>query len=77
MNLDHDMCYEAVEQRDANYDGKFFTCVKTTGVFCMPSCYAKTPFSKNVVFVESVEEAEAAGFRACKKCKPGMLVNTA
>jgi AraC family transcriptional regulator of adaptative response / DNA-3-methyladenine glycosylase II len=77
MNLNHNACYEAVEKRDANFDGKFFTCVKTTGIFCKPSCYARTPYSKNVVFVETIDEAITGGFRACKKCQPQELtVNT-
>lgn len=73
MNLDHAKCYEAVERRDSSYDGRFYTCVKTTGVYCKPSCHAKTPLSKNVEFVANIEEAKAAGFRACKKCKPREL----
>jgi AraC family transcriptional regulator, regulatory protein of adaptative response / methylated-DNA-[protein]-cysteine methyltransferase len=57
--------------RDASANGQFFYSVKTTGVYCRPSCGARTPLPKNVAFHESIARAEAAGFRACKRCKPG------
>ena len=55
--------------RDASYDGKFFVCVKTTKIYCLPSCKAKSPFQKNVIFLATREEAVAAGFRGCKRCE--------
>jgi AraC family transcriptional regulator, regulatory protein of adaptative response / methylated-DNA-[protein]-cysteine methyltransferase len=56
--------------RDASAEGQFFYSVKTTGVYCRPSCGARTPLPKNVAFHDSIAHAEAAGFRACKRCKP-------
>jgi AraC family transcriptional regulator of adaptative response/methylated-DNA-[protein]-cysteine methyltransferase len=56
--------------RDAASDGKFFYSVKTTKVFCRPSCAARTPRPENVVFHLSAEAAEKRGFRPCKRCRP-------
>jgi len=60
----------AFARRDASYDGVFFTGVKTTGVFCRPSCPARRPLARNVEYFPSVREALFAGFRACKRCRP-------
>jgi len=68
--LDHETCRRAVRERDAGFDGKFFYAVKTTGVYCRPSCGARQPKSENVLFFTTRVSAEAAGFRACKRCKP-------
>jgi AraC family transcriptional regulator of adaptative response/methylated-DNA-[protein]-cysteine methyltransferase len=54
---------------DANYDGKFYVCVKSTGIYCIPSCKAKTPMLKNVLFLRTKKEAVAKGFRGCKRCR--------
>lgn len=62
--------YEAAMARDASYEGVFFTCVKTTGIFCRPTCRAKRPRRENVEFTPSVQAALAAGYRPCKLCKP-------
>lgn len=62
--------YRAVERRDTGYDGIFFTAVKTTGIFCRPSCTAKLPDIKNVEFYATVAEALSYGFRPCKRCRP-------
>lgn len=62
--------WQAVLTRDARFDGNFFYSVKTTGVYCRPSCGAKQPNRSNVEFHASREAAESAGFRACKRCKP-------
>lgn len=59
----------AVERRDADADGRFFTGVMTTGVYCKPSCPGR-PKRQNVRFFESAAAARAAGLRACKRCKP-------
>lgn len=56
--------------RDASADGQFFYSVKTTGVYCRPSCGARTPKPENVRFHRTIAEAEQAGFRPCKRCKP-------
>ena len=62
----------AVAVRDARADGVFYTAVKTTGVYCKPSC-AGRPLRKNVEFFMTRAEAKAAGYRACKRCKPDAL----
>ncbi len=64
--------WQAVEQRDAAYDGVFYLAVKTTGIYCRPSCSARTPKRSNVAFYSTPEECERAGFRACKRCKPDL-----
>lgn len=63
--------WEAVQRRDRAADGEFFYSVLTTGVYCRPSCGARLPRSENVRFHASCEAAERAGFRPCKRCKPG------
>ena len=55
---------------DASYDGVFFTGVKTTGIFCRPSCTARKPRPENVEFFASPREAMFSGYRACKRCHP-------
>jgi len=65
--------WNAVVQRDATADGKFFYSVKTTGVYCRPSCAARLPLRRNVAFHDSCAAAERAGFRACKRCQPDGL----
>ena len=62
--------WRAVVEKDRNADGKFFYSVKTTGVYCRPSCPARSPRRENVAFYECREDAERAGFRPCKRCKP-------
>ncbi|MBX9614606.1 MAG: helix-turn-helix domain-containing protein [Caulobacteraceae bacterium] len=68
--LDQEACYRAVLTRDARFDGRFFGCVKTTGIYCRPVCPARTPRRENMRFVVSAAAAEAAGFRACLRCRP-------
>ncbi len=70
MDLNHDACYRAVEIRDARFDGRFFTAVKTTGIYCRPICPARTPKRENVVFYPSAAAAQEAGFRPCLRCRP-------
>jgi AraC family transcriptional regulator of adaptative response/methylated-DNA-[protein]-cysteine methyltransferase len=62
--------WKAVGERDPEADGVFYYSVKTTGVFCRPSCAARPARRENVAFHDSIEAAEAAGFRACKRCRP-------
>ena len=64
--------WEVFEKHDRLYDGVFFCAVKTTGIYCKPSCKAR-PLRKNMVFFESAEQAEAAGFRPCKRCRPDLF----
>jgi AraC family transcriptional regulator, regulatory protein of adaptative response / methylated-DNA-[protein]-cysteine methyltransferase len=65
-----DEMYRAIVDRDTRYDGIFFTGVKTTGIFCRPSCPARKPEARNVAFYPSAREALAHGFRPCKRCRP-------
>ncbi|HVX53094.1 DNA-3-methyladenine glycosylase 2 family protein [Nocardioides sp.] len=70
MELDVDVCYRAVSSRDRRFDGVFYTAVRTTGIYCRPSCPARTPARANVSFHRSAAAAQAAGYRACKRCLP-------
>jgi AraC family transcriptional regulator of adaptative response / DNA-3-methyladenine glycosylase II len=68
--LDPDRCYRAAQSRDARFDGWFFTAVRTTGIYCRPSCPAITPKRDHVEFYRSAAAAQQRGFRACKRCRP-------
>jgi AraC family transcriptional regulator of adaptative response / DNA-3-methyladenine glycosylase II len=68
--LDFDACYRAVSARDARFDGRFYTAVTTTRIYCRPICPARTPGARNVRFYRHAASAEAAGFRPCKRCRP-------
>jgi AraC family transcriptional regulator, regulatory protein of adaptative response / DNA-3-methyladenine glycosylase II len=70
MNLDHQLCYSAIQSRDARFDGQFFTAVLTTGIYCRPICPALTPRPENVRFFVSASAAEEEGFRPCLRCRP-------
>ena len=70
--LTDDERWTAIEHRDQAAVGVFFCAVRTTGVYCLPSCSGR-PLRKNVVFYDTAAEAVAAGFRACKRCKPQRL----
>jgi AraC family transcriptional regulator of adaptative response / DNA-3-methyladenine glycosylase II len=70
MELNAEVCYRAVQARDAAYDGRFFTCVKTTRIYCRPICPARTPKLENCLFVPTAAAAMAAGFRPCLRCRP-------
>ena len=72
MMNDEEM-WKAVSDCDASCDGKFFYGVKTTGIYCRPSCKSKLPKRENIVFFKTREEAEKAGFRPCKRCRPDLL----
>jgi AraC family transcriptional regulator of adaptative response / DNA-3-methyladenine glycosylase II len=67
---DFERCYEAVKSRDPRFDGWFFIAVRSTGIYCRPSCPAITPKPENVQFFPSAAAAQQAGFRACKRCRP-------
>ncbi|MDO0924932.1 AlkA N-terminal domain-containing protein [Streptomyces sp. TG1A-8] len=69
-HLDREHCVRAVRSRDARFDGWFFTAVLTTGVYCRPSCPAVPPKAENMTFHPSAAACQAAGFRACKRCRP-------
>lgn len=68
--MDDEQRYAAASSRDARFDGVFFTAVRTTGIYCRPSCPAVTPKRANVVFYPTAAAAQQAGFRACKRCRP-------
>ncbi|EHK63719.1 AlkA N-terminal domain-containing protein [Achromobacter arsenitoxydans] len=70
MTLNHDACYSAIQVRDARYDGRFFTAVKTTRIYCRPVCPARTPLSKNVTFYSTAAAAQEAGYHPCLRCRP-------
>ncbi|MCF8482995.1 MAG: helix-turn-helix domain-containing protein [Rhodospirillum sp.] len=68
--LDPETCYRALSSRDVRFDGRFFTCVTTTGIFCRPICPARTPAADHCHFVRGAAEALAAGYRPCLRCRP-------
>ena len=69
--LDFERCYRAVESRDARFDGWFITAVRTTGIYCRPSCPTPVrPKRENVSFYPTAAAAQLAGYRACKRCRP-------
>jgi AraC family transcriptional regulator of adaptative response / DNA-3-methyladenine glycosylase II len=70
VELDRNVCYRVLLARDARYDGRFFTCVKTTGIYCRPICPARTPKLENCLFVVTAAAAQEAGFRPCLRCRP-------
>lgn len=65
--------WNCVIENDISSDGKFFYAVKTTKIFCKPSCKSKTPLRNNVTFFNTKQEAIDAGYRPCKRCRPDLL----
>ncbi|MFF5711223.1 DNA-3-methyladenine glycosylase 2 family protein [Streptomyces sp. NPDC012756] len=74
---DDDTRYEAVSSRDARFDGEFFFAVRTTGIYCRPSCPAVTPKRQNVSFYPTAAAAQGHGFRACRRCRPDAVPGSA
>lgn len=68
--MSFDERYRAIHSRDARFDGQFVTAVRTTKIYCRPSCPARTPLPANVTFFATSAAAHEAGFRACKRCLP-------
>ena len=68
--LDADTAWAAFERRDRSWDGRVIGAVKTTGIYCKPSCPARRPKREHVEFFATGEEARAAGYRPCLRCKP-------
>lgn len=66
----NEVYWRAVQNKDRRFDGIFFTCVKTTKIFCRPICTARLPKRENIEFCENWQTAESKGFRACLRCKP-------
>jgi AraC family transcriptional regulator of adaptative response / DNA-3-methyladenine glycosylase II len=67
---DVEACYRAVKSRDRRFDGVFYIAVRTTGIYCRPSCPAQTPQLRNVTFYRTAAAAQGSGYRACKRCLP-------
>src|SRR5689334_15339460 len=67
---DFEACYRAIKSRDRRFDGVFYTAVRTTGIYCRPSCPARTPAPAHVSFHPTAAAAQAAGYRACRRCLP-------
>jgi AraC family transcriptional regulator of adaptative response / DNA-3-methyladenine glycosylase II len=70
MDLDQDACYSAHKARDARFDGRFFSAVRTTGIYCRPICPATTPKRMNMIFYATAAAAGEAGYRPCLRCRP-------
>src|SRR5262245_14551469 len=70
VHLDPEVCYRALRTRDPRFDGRFFTAVRTTRVYCRPVCPARTPHRENCWFVPCAAAAEDAGYRPCRRCRP-------
>ncbi len=68
--VDCDWAFDAFDRRDRTLDGQFIGAVKTTGIYCKPSCPARRPLRQNVEFFWTAEEAKAAGYRSCLRCLP-------
>ena len=70
MFQDWEACYRAVKSKDRRFDGVFYTAVSSTGIYCRPSCPARTPKPAHVTFYPRAAAAQQAGYRACKRCLP-------
>lgn len=73
MNLSFDQMYRASYEKNSDFEGVFWMAVKTTGIFCRPTCTARKPKPENVEFFDNTKDAILKGYRPCKVCKP--LVN--
>lgn len=70
MNEPTEIHWNAICDSDAKFDGVFIYAVKSTGIYCKPSCKSRTPLRKNIVVFDDRKHAELSGFRACLRCKP-------
>ena len=70
MTIDADAAWAAFSARDRAFDGMFVGAVKTTGIYCKPSCPARHPLRENVEYFADSEGARAAGYRPCLRCRP-------
>ncbi len=75
MELTTEIMYKAIVEKDTTFEGVFFTAVKTTGIFCRPSCTARKPKLENVEFFKTSKECILRGYRACKVCNPLKTIN--
>lgn len=71
--MTEDEMWAAVRSNDSSYDGVFFYAVKTTGIYCRPSCRSKAPNKENICFFDTAAAAREAGFRPCKRCRSDLL----
>src|ERR1700735_3307024 len=70
MLFDQEACFRAVRTRDRRFDGRFFTAVSSTGIYCRPICRVRPPKRETMRFYSSAAAAEGAGFRPCLRCRP-------
>jgi len=70
MEITFEQMYKAIIEKDTSFEGVFFTAVKTTGIFCRPTCTARKPKAENVAFFKTTKECILKGFRPCKVCNP-------
>ena len=78
LSRDDDQFWQAVKMRDAAFDGRFVYAVRTTGVYCRPSCPSRRARAANVAFFDTPAAAEAQGYRPCLRCNPtGMTASQA
>lgn len=75
MKLTEEIMYRAIVEKDSSFEGLFYTAVKTTGIFCRPSCTARKPKLENVEFLKTTKECMLKGYRACKVCNPLQSLN--
>lgn len=75
MKLTEEIMYRAIVEKDSSFEGLFYTAVKTTGIFCRPSCTARKPKLENVEFLGTTKECLLKGYRACKVCQPLQALN--
>ncbi|EKB48273.1 bifunctional transcriptional activator/DNA repair enzyme AdaA [Cecembia lonarensis] len=75
MKLTVEIMYKAIVEKDTSFEGVFFTAVKTTGIFCRPSCTARKPKLENVEFFKTSKECILKGYRPCKVCNPLKTLN--
>ncbi len=73
FNITSDEMYDAVISNNESYDTVFFYAVKSTGIYCRPSCKSKTPKVENIEFYKTATEAASAGYRPCKRCRSDLL----
>ena len=73
VKLTDDEKWQASQTCNPAYDGRFFYGVKTTGIYCRPSCKSKSPKRENVLFFDTAKQAAESGLRPCKRCRPDLL----
>ena len=71
--MTHEEMWNAVLEKDASYDGIFFYGVKSTGIYCRPSCKSKKPKQVNITYFDTGKQAREAGFRPCKRCRSDLF----